>query len=145
MEAFRNKAEHLNDGQKEVLNMVINAVRDENTDMRLFFLNGPGGTDHLSDSSIRRKNRSGGSFKRNYGNSTKGRKNSALYFSTRVGSHVVVYVQRNGTLQPGMITPSSITDCDLMKYDKPFGGKVVLLAGDFRQIRPVTPMDHPAK
>ncbi|OWY91075.1 Helitron helicase [Phytophthora megakarya] len=42
MEELRNQAGHLNDGQNEVFDMVIDAVLIKNTDKRLFFLDGPG-------------------------------------------------------------------------------------------------------
>ncbi|OWZ17223.1 Helitron helicase [Phytophthora megakarya] len=166
LEELRNQAGHLNDGQNEMFDRVIDAVRDENTDKRLFFLDGPGGT--------------GQSFLLQTGLATV-RLDGKIALAT--ASSGIVATQLMGgrtahyTFQLGLDSSSSST-CnvtarsnraellrqaslivwdeaplmikhgfhavdrtlrDLMKNDKPFGGKVVLLAGDFRQILPVIP------
>ncbi|OWZ20367.1 Helitron helicase [Phytophthora megakarya] len=111
---------------------------------------------------IRWKHCSGGSITGNCANSTKRRKNGGLYFPTRVGPHIVFYVARSNRAESLHQASPIVRDEDplmikhgfhevdrtlryLMKNDKLLVGKVVLLAGTFRQILPVIPHGSPSE
>ncbi|OWZ03952.1 LOW QUALITY PROTEIN: Helitron helicase [Phytophthora megakarya] len=160
MEELRNQAGHMNDDQKR--------FRDENTDKSIFFLDGPGGTGKsFLLQTILATVRLDGKIALEFQAATQLMGGRTALYTFQLGLDVTSSATCNvtaGSNRAELLRQASRivldeappmtehgfyavdrTLRDLMKNDKPFGGKVVLLAGDFRQILPVIPHGSPSE
>lgn len=156
----------LNEKQKVVYNKIIAAIQDEERESRLFFLDGPGGSGKtymykLLLSTIRGEGNialatasTGIASNLLHGGRTY---HSQFKVPVPVFENSVSLLKMNNAdtklireaailiLDEATMAPNNAINCinklfqEIMKNEKPFGGKVVILGGDFRQTLPVVP------
>ncbi|XP_021721999.1 ATP-dependent DNA helicase PIF2-like [Chenopodium quinoa] len=135
-------AEHLNDDQRSSFDIIMEAIDAENG--RIFFIDGPGGTVANSDIAATLLHR-GKTAHKTLGIPVTLHASSTWKFSkqdveVQLVKYAAVIIWDEATMTHRHAYEAIDRSLrDLTGVDVPFGGKVVVFGGDFRQVLPVVP------